>query len=291
MLAPRLMFNLCASSVFTVSLWCVCVPSKIHHGDAFAALLARESNAHSRSHHLLLFANTPAVTADGYGHVSFANSGARRRKRTSARAWRYSTTSSPAAAAAFRRAQSADLLRDGLLERAMTFNHPSGRSRIAGARAALNKLAPTARRGALKQRQIVKGISRCVEIFLRRRTRKSATSAMKTRWRVAGAIRTTSTRRRSTPRLWHSARGPRHTNLYASGGLLEAWMGHQEHPGLVHYLIRYDDPAHALGLTRANLFEDRARCGTRPAHVLAHLPRARDVGGNRSSQPRRDGRR
>src|SRR5258705_11875105 len=103
----------------------------------------------------LLFAGSPASADGAYGHVDFANSGAPAAQADFSQGMALlHDFEYPAAAAAFRRAQSADpgfaIAHWG---EAMTFNHPLwAQQDLVPARAALNKLAPTstARRAKAK---------------------------------------------------------------------------------------------------------------------------------------------
>ena len=71
------------------------------------------------------------------------------------------------------------------------------------------------------------------------------------------------------------------TYMKAAALMEEAFEGNPQHPGAAHYLIhsvrrfRARAPGAARG---ACVLADRARLVARPAHDLAHLPRARDVG-------------
>ncbi|MGE0815008.1 MAG: hypothetical protein AB7O28_04300 [Vicinamibacterales bacterium] len=61
--------------------------------------------------------------------------------------------------------------------------------------------------------------------------------------------------------------------MRAAGILEEAWLAHQEHPGLLHYLIHcYDDPTHApLGLRAARLYAKVAPDAGHAQHMTSHI--------------------
>jgi hypothetical protein len=63
------------------------------------------------------------------------------------------------------------------------------------------------------------------------------------------------------------------TYMRAAGVLEEAWIDHQEHPGLVHYLIHsYDDPDHApLGLRSARIYARIAPDAGHAQHMTSHI--------------------
>lgn len=63
------------------------------------------------------------------------------------------------------------------------------------------------------------------------------------------------------------------TYMRAAGLLEDAWTTHQQHPGLLHYLIHcYDDPAHApLGLRAARLYAKVAPDAGHAQHMTAHI--------------------
>src|SRR5437764_11193525 len=63
------------------------------------------------------------------------------------------------------------------------------------------------------------------------------------------------------------------TYMRAAGVLEEAWIGHREHPGLVHYLIHcYDDPAHApLGIRAARIYARIAPNAGHAQHMTSHI--------------------
>ncbi|MEZ5292504.1 MAG: hypothetical protein R2745_15590 [Vicinamibacterales bacterium] len=63
------------------------------------------------------------------------------------------------------------------------------------------------------------------------------------------------------------------TYMRAAGVLEEAWLTHQEHPGLLHYLIHcYDDPTHApLGLRAARLYAKVAPDAGHAQHMTSHI--------------------
>jgi len=229
----------------------------------------------------LLFAGTPAATAEGYGHVSFANSG------TPAAQADFSQGLAllhdfeyPAAAAAFRRAQSTEPgFAMAYWGEAMTFNHPLwAQQDLAAARVALNKLAPTAgERRAKAKTDREKAYLDAVELLygegskIERDFRYEAAMA-KLHERYPDDVDAAAFYALSTLGTAHAGRDIP-TYMRAAGVLEEAWIGHQEHPGLVHYLIHsYDDPAHApLGLRAARIYSRIAPDAGHAQHMCSHI--------------------
>jgi tetratricopeptide (TPR) repeat protein len=229
----------------------------------------------------LLFAGAPASAAGLYGHVAFANSGS-----PAAQAdflaglallhdFEY-----PAAADAFRRAESADPgFAMAYWGEAMTFNHPIWMQQdLKAARDALNKLAPTpaARRAKAKTEREQEYLD-ALEILYGDGTKEArdfryedAMAKLYARYPddvdaaafYGLAILGTSHAGRDIP-----------TYMRAAGVLEEAWMNHRDHPGLVHYLIHsYDDPAHApLGLRAARIYAKIAPDAGHAQHMTSHI--------------------
>jgi tetratricopeptide (TPR) repeat protein len=229
----------------------------------------------------LLFAGSPASADGSYGHVAFANSGS-----PAAQAdflaglallhdFEY-----PAAAEAFRRAQSADPgFAMAYWGEAMTFNHPIWMQQdLKAARDALNKLAPTpaARRAKAKTEREQEYLD-ALEILYGDGTKEArdfryedAMAKLYARYPddvdaaafYGLAILGTSHAGRDIP-----------TYMRAAGVLEEAWMNHRDHPGLVHYLIHsYDDPTHApLGLRAARIYAKIAPDAGHAQHMTSHI--------------------
>ena len=215
----------------------------------------------------------PAVAADRYGHVEFANSGAPAAQvdfldgLALLHDFEYET-----AAAAFRRAQAADPgFAMAYWGEAMTFNHPVWMQQdLPAARAALNRLAPSAElRRAKARTEREQAYLEAVETLYGEGTKEARDLRYEgASWRGSThATRTMSTRPPSTRcRILGSAHGGRDVATYmrAAAVLEEAWISHREHPGVLHYLIHsYDDPAHA-----------RSGCARRACTPRSRLMRA-----------------
>jgi tetratricopeptide (TPR) repeat protein len=229
----------------------------------------------------LLLAGSPASAAGGYGHVEFANSGV-----PAAQAdfldglallhdFEYQ-----AAAAAFRRAEAADPgFAMAYWGEAMTFNHPIWMQQdLEAARAALNRLAPTAaeRRGKAKTDR-EKGYLDAAEILYgdgskeeRDLRYEDAMGKLHARW--PDDIDASAFYGLSILGTAHAGRDVA-TYMRAAGVLEEAWIDHHDHPGLVHYLIHsYDDPAHApLGLRAARIYAKIAPDAGHAQHMTSHI--------------------
>jgi tetratricopeptide (TPR) repeat protein len=220
-------------------------------------------------------------TGNGYGHVAFANSGAPAAQADFSQGiallhdFEY-----PSAATAFQRAQSADPgFAMAYWGEAMTFNHPLwAQQDLAAARAALNKLAPTAvARRAKAKTDREKGYLDAVEILygegskLERDFRYEAAMA-KLHERYPDDVDAAAFYALSTLGTAHAGRDIP-TYMRAARVLEEAWIDHQEHPGLVHYLIHsYDDPAHApLGLRAARIYSRIAPDAGHAQHMCSHI--------------------
>jgi tetratricopeptide (TPR) repeat protein len=229
----------------------------------------------------LLFAGAPVSNADGYGHVAFANSGAAAAQADFLEGlallhdFEY-----PTAATAFRRAEAADpAFAMAYWGEAMTFNHPIWMQQdIVAARAALNKLAPTAAaRRAKAKTDREKVYLDAVEILYgegskieRDHAYEGAMAKLHASYPddvdaaafYGLAILGTAHAGRDVP-----------TYMRAARVLEEAWIDHHEHPGLVHYLIHsYDDPTHApLGLRAARIYARIAPNAGHAQHMTSHI--------------------
>jgi tetratricopeptide (TPR) repeat protein len=229
----------------------------------------------------LTFAGSSAATDGAYGHVDFANSGA-----PSAQAdflaglallhdFEY-----PAAAAAFRRAETADPgFAMAYWGEAMTFNHPVWMQQdLKAARDALNKLAPTpAARRARAKTEREKGYFDTLEILYgdgskEERDFRYEDAMAKLSARYPDDIDAAAFYGLAILGTAHAGRDIP-TYMRAAGVLEEAWINHRDHPGLVHYLIHsYDDPAHApLGLRAARIYAKIAPDAGHAQHMTSHI--------------------
>jgi len=229
----------------------------------------------------LLFSVTPAATADGYGRVAFANSGAPAAQADFSQGMALlHDFEYPAAATAFQRAQSADPgFAMAYWGEAMTFNHPLwAQQDLAAARAALSKLAPTAAARRAKARtDREKGYLDAVEILYGEGSKierdfRYQDAMAKLHERYPDDVDAAAFYALSTLGTAHAGRDIP-TYMRAARVLEEAWIDHQEHPGLVHYLIHsYDDPAHApLGLRAARIYSRIAPDAGHAQHMCSHI--------------------
>ena len=223
----------------------------------------------------------PAVATDSYGHVEFANSGAPAAQvdfldgLALLHDFEYES-----AAAAFRRAQATDPgFAMAYWGEAMTFNHPVWMQQdLASARAALNRLAPSAEvRRSRAHTEREQAYLEAIETLYgegpkeTRDTRyEEAMANLHARYPDdvdAAAFYALS--------ILGSAHGGRDVATYMrSAAVLEdAWIRHREHPGVLHYLIHsYDDPAHApLGLRAARLYAKIAPDAGHAQHMTSHI--------------------
>jgi hypothetical protein len=222
-----------------------------------------------------------AVLAAEYGHVEFANSGA-----PPAQAdflvglalmhdFEYDS-----AAAAFRRAESADPdFAMAYWGEAMTFNHPVWMQQdLASARAALNRLAPSsAMRRAKARTDREKGYLDAVEILYGEGTKEERdvryeNAMAKLHARYPDDVDATAFYALSILGSAHAGRDVA-TYMRSAAVLEEAWISHRDHPGLLHYLIHsYDDPAHApLGLRAARQYAKIAPDAGHAQHMTSHI--------------------
>lgn len=230
---------------------------------------------------LFLFGGAPAGTADGFGHVAFANSGAAGAQADFLEGlallhdFEY-----PAAAAAFRRAQAADPgFAMAYWGEAMTFNHPLwAQQDLDAARTALNKLAPSAAaRRARARTDREKAYLDAVEILYGEgskieRDLRYENAMAKLHEHYPEDVDAAAFYGLSILGTAHAGRDIA-TYMRAARVLEEAWLDHREHPGLVHYLIHsYDDPAHApLGLRAARIYARIAPDAGHAQHMTSHI--------------------
>lgn len=224
---------------------------------------------------------SPAAATAEYGHVEFSNSGA-----AAAQAdfldglallhdFEYDT-----AAAAFRRAESLDPeFAMAYWGEAMTFNHPVWMKQdLASARAALNRLAASpAMRRAKAPTEREKGYLDTIEILYGDGTKEDRdiryeASLATLHARYPDDVDATAFYALSILGSAHSGRDVA-TYMRAAAVLEEAWIGHREHPGVLHYLIHsYDDPVHApLGLRAARLYATVAPAAGHAQHMTSHI--------------------
>ena len=200
---------------------------------------------------LLLVAGTPAFADGGYGKVAFANSGAPAAQADFAAGlallhdFEY-----PAAAEAFRRAQTADPgFALAYWGEAMTYNHPVWMQQDAAAgRAALARLAPTAEhRQAKAPTAREKAWLGAVEILYAEDSAGAGSPEEQKRARDLRYAEAMAKLHAAFPddvdaaafdglAVLGTAHAGRDVPSYmrAAGLLEEAWMQHREHPGLLH---------------------------------------------------------
>ena len=228
-----------------------------------------------------LLAGTPVSKDGGYGQVVFPNSGSGAVQKdfldgvALLHDFEY-----PSAAAAFRRAQAADPgFAMAYWGEAMTFNHPVWMQQdLQAGRAALNKLAPTsAERRAKAKTDREKEYLDAVEVLYGNGTKperdfRYLEAMAKLHARYPDDVDATAFYGLA---ILGTAHEGRNVAIYmkAAGVLEEAWKNHQDHPGLLHYLIHcYDDPAHApLGLRAARLYAKIAPDAGHAQHMTSHI--------------------
>ncbi len=238
----------------------------------------------------LLLAGPTVAAAGSFGEVAFANSGSPAAQADFAAGlallhdFEY-----PAAAEAFRRAQTAD---PGFVMaywgEAMTYNHPVWMQQdAAAARAALARLAPTAaERQAKAATARERAYLAAVEILYAEESAGKESGEEQKRARDFRYAEAMASLQASYPddvdaaafhglAILGTAHAGREVASYmrAAGLLEEAWMQHREHPGLLHYLIHcYDDPTHApLGLRAAHLYARIAPDAGHAVHMTSHI--------------------
>ena len=229
----------------------------------------------------LFFSGAPVAKADGYGHVAFANSGAAAAQADfiEGLALLHDFEYDPAAAA-FRRAEAADPgFAMAYWGEAMTFNHPVWfQQDLPAARAALNKLAPTAAARRVKAKtDREKAYLDTVEVLYgegskNERDFRYEDAIAKLHERYPDDVDAAAFHGLSILGTAHAGRDTA-TYMRAARVLEEAWIDHREHPGLVHYLIHcYDDPAHApLGLRAARIYARIAPDAGHAQHMTSHI--------------------
>lgn len=219
--------------------------------------------------------------ASGYGKVDFANTGS-----TEAQGdlltglallhdFEYDL-----AAAAFRRAEAKDpTFVMAYWGEAMTFNHPIWMQQdLNAARAALAKLAPTTEARLQKAKSPrERDYLAAVEILYGEGTKferdfRYAEAMANLHAKYPNDVDATAFYGLAILGTAHAGRDVP-TYMRAAGILEEAWADHQEHPGLVHYLIHsYDDPTHApLGLRAARIYSRIAPNAGHAQHMTSHI--------------------
>jgi tetratricopeptide (TPR) repeat protein len=224
---------------------------------------------------------TSSIDDGSFGRVAFANSGAPAAQKDFLEGlallhdFEY-----PAAAAAFKRAELIDpTFAMAYWGEAMTFNHPVWMQQdLNAARAALNKLAPTAmerrdKAGTDREKEYLDA----VEILYgdgskEQRDFKYMDAMAKLHADYPDDIDATAFYGLAILGTAHEGRNET-TYMRAAGVLEEAWINHREHPGLLHYLIHsYDDPTHApLGLRSARLYSKIAPDAGHAQHMTSHI--------------------
>lgn len=216
-----------------------------------------------------------------FGHVSFANSGTPAAQSDFLKAMALlHDFEYPAAAAAFRRAQSTDPgFAMAYWGEAMTFNHPLwAQQDLKAARTALEKLAPTAAARRVKAKSDrEKAYLDAVEILYgegskEERDLRYASAMAKVHESYSDDVDATAFYGLSILGTAHAGRDIT-TYMRAARVLEEAWTDNREHPGLVHYLIHsYDDPTHApLGLRAARIYSRIAPDAGHAQHMCSHI--------------------
>ena len=162
---------------------------------------------------------------------------------------------------------------------AMTFNHPIWmQQNLEAARAALNKLAPTAaERRAKAKTDREKGYLDAIEVLYGAGSKEARDfryekAMAKLHQHYPKDVDAAAFYGLSILGTAHAGRDIA-TYMRAAGVLEEAWMDHHEHPGLVHYLIHsYDDPTHApLGLRAARIYARIAPDAAHAQHMTSHI--------------------
>jgi tetratricopeptide (TPR) repeat protein len=216
-----------------------------------------------------------------FGHVLFANSGAPAAQADFLQAMALlHDFEYPAAAAAFRRAQSTDPgFAMAYWGEAMTFNHPLwAQQDLKGARTALENLAPNAAARRVKAKSDrEKAYLDAVELLYgegskEERDFRYATAMAKVHENYPDDVDATAFYGLSILGTAHAGRDIA-TYMRAARVLEEAWIDNREHPGLVHYLIHsYDDPTHApLGLRAARIYSRIAPDAGHAQHMCSHI--------------------
>ena len=184
------------------------------------------------------------------------------------------------AAAAFRRAQAADPANVmAYWGEAMTYNHPLWAVQdAASARAVLARLGPTpqSRRARARSPREAQWLD-AIEALYGSGTKQERDVAYHARMRALHEADPADIDARTfyalaTLGLAHQGRD---TALYMRSAALleEAFPGHPEHPGLLHYMIHsYDDPAHApLGERAAARYAKVAPDAAHAQHMISHI--------------------
>lgn len=216
-----------------------------------------------------------------YGRVEFANSGAPAAQADFLEGmallhdFEYNL-----AADAFRRAQAADPgFAMAYWGEAMTHNHPIWfQQNLTAGRAALAKLAPTpAERLAKAKTEREKAYLRTLDVLYgdggkEERDFLYERSMADLHARYPHDVDASAFYGLAILGTAHAGRDIA-TYMRAAGVLEEAWIAHQDHPGLVHYLIHsYDDPVHApLGLRAARIYAKIAPDAGHAQHMTSHI--------------------
>jgi len=223
----------------------------------------------------------PSIDDGQYGHVVFANSGSPAAQKDFLEGlallhdFEY-----PAAADAFRRAQTTDPdFAMAYWGEAMTFNHPVWMQQDLNAgRAALNKLAPSpAERREKAKTDREKEYLDAIEVLYGEGTKEERDFRYmevmaKLHAHYPDDIDATAFYGLAILGTAHEGRNET-KYMRAAGVLEETWIDNRNHPGLLHYLIHsYDDPTHAaLGLRAARLYAKIAPDAGHAQHMTSHI--------------------
>jgi tetratricopeptide (TPR) repeat protein len=248
---------------------------------AFAAAAVLSTTESSRAEHVHQLAGQALSGQLRLGEVSFPNSGAPSAQEPFLRGVKllHNFTYAPAAQA-FREAQKADP--DFVLAywgEAMTHNETLwARQDADAARAALEKLGPTptARRARAKNEREARWLD-AVETLYGAGSKDDRDVAYADRMDALARDYPDDTEAQvfaalATLGRSHSVRDTA-GYMRAAGRLEELFPTHQNHPGVVHYLIHaYDDPVHApLGLRAARIYDRLAPDNAHALHMTSHI--------------------
>lgn len=229
----------------------------------------------------LLLAGEAAFAADGFGRVTFPNSGSPAAQADFlAGLAMLHDFEYEAAIDAFKRAEAADPdFAMAYWGEAMSYNHPIWMQQDPeSARAALNRLAPTSAGRRAKAKTIrEKEYFDAIEILYgdgtkAQRDLRFEAAMAHLHERYPDDVNATAFYGLAILGTAHSGRDIP-VYMRAAGILEEAWVTNQEHPGLLHYLIHcYDDPTHApLGLRAARIYARIAPDAGHAQHMTSHI--------------------
>ncbi|QQS49139.1 MAG: hypothetical protein IPM66_11190 [Acidobacteriota bacterium] len=217
----------------------------------------------------------------GFGRVAFPNSGAAKAQPDFLKGMALlHDFEYRAAIEAFRRAQAIDPgFAMAYWGEAMSYTHPIWMQQdLSSARAALNRLAPTAaERRAKAKTDREKDYFDAIEVLYgdgakTDRDFRFETAMARLHARHPDDVNATAFYGLAILGTAHAGRDIP-TYMRAAGIMEEAWISNQDHPGLLHYLIHsYDDPVHApLGLRAARLYSRVAPDAGHAQHMTSHI--------------------